>query len=212
MESSEQDIVTQILRDANEEAKLIVKKAKTSAEFLLEKQRQSGRTNAQKEANTILKRAKNEAEIIQGKTNSDLRRQASWTVLSEKNRLIQDVIDEAKSQLVNLEETPKQVQFLEKLILDAGSVLGGGELLVFLNQKDSKLQLNFSRLAKKITKATGVKTKISLSTGHIPNSGVLVKKIEEKIFVDNTFESIFRRKEKELKLKIAKTLFATTET
>lgn len=211
MESSHQDIVNRILKDANEEAEEIVKNAKTSAESLLEKQRQSGRDDAQKQANIILKRAQNDADIIQGKTSSDIRRQASWSVLSEKNRLIQKVIDEAKNRLFDIEKTPQYVQFLEKLTLDAGSVLGGGELMVLLNQKDSKLQSSFSKLAKKITEATGVKTNLSRSEQDLATSGILIKKVENKIFVDNTIEAIFKRQEKQLKLKIAKILFASVD-
>jgi V/A-type H+-transporting ATPase subunit E len=209
VESPEQDIVNRILKDATQEAEQIVKSAKMSAESLLEKQRQSGRDDAQKQANTILRRAQNEADIIRGKTSSDIRRQASWSVLSEKNRLIQKVIDEAKNRLFDIEKTPQYVQFLEKLTVDAGSVLGGGELMVLLNQKDSKLQSSFSKLAKKITEATGVKTNLSRSEQDLATSGILIKKVESKIFVDNTIEAIFKRQEKQLKLKIAKILFAT---
>ncbi len=212
MESSEQDIITRILKDANEEAELIVKNAKTSAELLLEKQRQSGRNDAQKQANTLLKRAQNEAQIIRGKTNSDIQRQASWSVLSEKNRLIQKVIDTVSNQLVDLKNTPKYVLFLEKLTVESGSVLGGGNLTPHLSEDDSKIRLNLSKLAKEITKKTGTKTKLSLSNEHILTPGVLVKKVEDNIFVDNSFESILKRQQKQLKLKIAKILFAPIDT
>ena len=211
MESPEQDIVNRILKDATQEAEQIVKNAKMSAESLLENQRQSGRDDAQKQANTILRRAQNEADIIRGKTNSDIRRQAGWSVLSEKNRLIQKVLDEAKTRLFDMEKTPQYMQFLEKLAVDAGSVLGGGELMVVLNQKDSKLQASFSKLAKKITEATGVKTNLSRSEQDLATSGIVIKKIADNIFVDNTFEAIFKRQEKQLKLKIGKTLFGSID-
>jgi len=212
VESSEQDIVTRIIKDATEEAELIVKNAKKSAELLLEKQRQSGQDDAQKHVNIILKRAHNEAEIIQGKTNSDIRRQASWSILSEKNRLIQNVIDAAKSRLIEMEKTSKYLQFLEKLTVEAGSVLGGGNLTIHLSEKDSKMRLDFSKLSKEIIKKTGAKTKLALSNEHILTPGVFVRKVEDKIFVDNTFEAILKRQQKQLKPKIAKILFATMET
>ena len=211
MESSEQEIINRILKDAAEEADLIVEKSKKSAELLLENQRHDARNGAQKEANVILKRAKNEAEIIRGKTATDIRRQAGWTVLSEKNRLLQKVLDEVKDRLVNMKKTASYVPLLENLIVDAGCVLGGGTLIVLLNEKDSTLQLNFAQLTKQITARTNNKTKLTLAKEHIQSAGVMVKTVDNKIFVDNTFESIVNRREKELKTKIAKILFSSIE-
>lgn len=212
MESSQQDIINRILKDATQEAELIIQNAKKSAELLLENQRQNARNQAQKEANSILKRAKNEAEIIRGKTNSEIQRHASWSVLAEKNRLIQKVIDTVSNQLTSLKDTPKYVTILEKLTVEAGSVLEGGNLTLHLSEKDSKINLHLSKLSKEITKKTGAKTKLSLSNEHILTRGVLVKKVEDKIFVDNTFESILNRHQKQLKLKIARILFSAIET
>lgn len=210
MESSQQEIINRILKDATDEAELIINKAKESAELLLENQRLSAHANAQKEANSILKKAQNEAEIIRGKTANNIRRQSVWIVLSEKNRIIKNVLDSVKQRLIDLKKTSKYVPFLEKLTVDAGSALGGGTLTVFLNKTDSKLQLNLEKLAKQITSETGVETKLSLSKENIDSSGVVVKTADNKIFVDNTFESILKRQEKELKIKIAKILFNTT--
>jgi len=211
MESSQQEIINRILKEATEEAELIIKKAKESAESLLANQRQTARANAEKEANSILKRAKNEAEIIRAKTITDIKRQSSWTVLSEKNRLIKNVLDSVKQRLIALKKSPKYIPLLEKLTVDAGSALGGGMLIVFLNEPDSKLQLNLENVAKEITAKTGIETKLSLSQEHIQNAGVVVKTVDNKIFVDNTFESILKRQEKELKIKIAKILFSSID-
>ena len=207
MESTEQDIINRTLKAATEEAEVIIKKAKDSAESLLESQRQTARSNAQKKANSIRKRAQKESEIIRGKTATEIRQQAGWTVLSEKNRLIQNVLDEAKNRLENMEKKGNYVDFLEKLTVDAGSSLGGGTLTVSLNDADSKLSLNFEKLAKQIFSKTGVETKLSRSKELIPSAGVIVQTDNAKIFVDNTFESILKRQENKLKIIISKTLF-----
>ena len=65
-----------------------------------------------------------------------------------------------------------------------------------------------TKLEKEITAQTGVKTKLCLSEEHIATAGVVVKAVDNRVFVDNTFESILRRREKELKPKIAKILFS----
>ncbi len=60
----------------------------------------------------LLKRAANDADIIRGKVSIEIKRQAGWIVLSEKNRLITSVLDEVKNRLVNMQKSEKYVRFL----------------------------------------------------------------------------------------------------
>ena len=139
MESSGNEIIDQILTDANEEAENIVKDAQTSAETIIQQQRQSARHNTEKKVQSLLKRAENDADIIRGKVSTDIKMKADWIVLSEKNRLITNVVDEIKNRLMKLKKSEKYVPVLEKLIVDAGTVLGGGMLELLLSEKDSTL-------------------------------------------------------------------------
>lgn len=206
MESSGHEILDRILKDASEKAENIVKDAKISAERLLEKQRQAARHNAEKEAHSILKKAENDADIIRGKVATDIKRRAGWMVLSKKNHLITNVLDEVKNRLVNLKKS-EYVLVLEKLIIDAGTVLGGGILEVMLNGNDSTLPLKLDKLEKEISDRTGVNTQLKISEQKTNEAGIIVKTIDNRLFVDNTFEAILRRRERELRLKIARTLF-----
>ena len=207
MESSTDKIIDRILKDAREEAKTIVKEAKRSAELLIEKRRQSALHNAEKDVYSLLKRAENEAEIIRGKVSTDIKRNASWIVLAEKERLVTSVLNEVKNRLVNLQKSEEYLPVLKKLIVDAGIVLGGGMLEVVLNENDLSLPLKSDTLGKKISEETGVKTQLKFSEQQIKAVGVIVKTIDGRIFVDNTFEAILSRRERELKLKIARILF-----
>ena len=208
MESSTNKILDRILNDAKEEAKAIVKEAKKSAEVMLENQRQMALRNAEKEALYLLRRAENEADIIRGKVTTDVKRRTGWAVLFEKDRLITSVLNEVKSRLVNLQKSEEYLPVLEKLIVDAGIVLGGGTLEVMLNENDSSLPLKLNKLEKKIADGTGVKTRLKISKQQTKAVGVMVKTVDGKIFVDNTFEAILSRRERELRLKIARILFS----
>lgn len=208
MESSDNKIIDRILNDAREEAKTIVKEAKRSAEMLLEKQRQLASHSAEKEVYSLLKRAENEAAVIKGKVTTDIKRKAGWLVLSEKERLVTSVLNEVKNRLVNLQKSEEYLPVLEKLIVDAGTVLDGGTLEVMLNENDSSLPLKLNKLEKKIADGTGVKTRLKISKQQIKAVGVIVKTNDGKIFVDNTFEAILSRRERELRLKIARILFS----
>ncbi|MDH5691208.1 MAG: V-type ATP synthase subunit E family protein [Candidatus Bathyarchaeota archaeon] len=208
MESSDNRIIDRILNDAREERKAIIKEAKRSAEMLLEKQRQLARHSAEKEVYSLLKRAENEASVIKGKVTTDIKRRAGWLVLSEKERLVTSVLNEVKNRLVNLQKSEEYLPVLEKLIVDAGTVLDGETLEVMLNENDSSLPLKLNKLEKKIADETGVKTQLKISKQQIKAVGVIVKTNDGKIFVDNTFEAILSRRERELRLKIARILFS----
>ena len=212
MESSANKILDRILNDAKEEAKAIIKEAKRSAEMLLEKQRKLALHNADKEVYSLLKRAENEAAVIKGKVTTDIKRRAGWVVLSEKERLVTSVLNEVKNRLVNLQKSEEYLPVLEKLIIDAGTVLGGGTLEVMLNENDSSLPLKLNKLEKKIADGTGVKTRLKISKQQIKAVGVIVKTVDGRIFVDNTFEAILSRRERELRLKIARILFSRAST
>ena len=208
MESSENRIIDRILNDAREEAETIVKDAQKSAETIIEKQRKTARHNAEKEVYSLLKRAENEADIIRGKVSTDIKRRAGWIVLSEKDRLITSVLTEAKNKLVNMQNSKEYFLILEKLIVDSAAVLDGGILEVLLNKKDSALPLKLDKLEKEISDRIGVKTQLRFSDQHITAVGVIVKTVDDRIFVNNTFEVILSRRERELRLKIAQILFS----
>ena len=212
MENTENRIIDRILTDAREEAKTIVKNAQTYAETSIEKQRLSARQAADKEANSLLKKAQNEANIIGEKIYTDVKRQAGWTVLSEKNRLITNVLNEVKNRLLNIQEnSDAYITVLERLIVNAGAVLGGGELELLLNENDSKLSFRLDRLGKEISDKTGMNTRLSVSDQRITAVGIIVKTADNRIFVDNTFKAILSRREKELRLKTARILFSTAD-
>ena len=208
MESSTDKISETILKDAREKAKTIVDQAEKSAKSIIENRRQSARQTAEKYVYSLLKRSENEAAIIKGKVATDIKKKASWIVLSEKDRLVTKVLNEAKSRLMNLQKTKKYQPIIEKLIVEAGTVLGGGALEIMLNENDKSLPLKLKELEKQITEKTGSKTQLQLSKQQIKTAGVTVKTKDGRIFVDNTFEAILRRRERELRLKTARILFS----
>ena len=211
MKASENRIIDRILKDARAEAEIIIKDAQKSAETIIEKQRLSALHSAEKEANSLLKKAENEADIVRGKVSTDIKRRAGWMVLSEKNRLITRVLTEVKNRLVNMQNSEEYFPILEKLIVDASAVLGGGVLEVLLNENDTKLPLKLDKLVKEISDRIGMETHLRFSEQQITEVGVKVRTIDNLIFVDNTFEGILSRRERELRLKIAQILFSQVD-
>ena len=208
MESEAQKITDQILIDAKEDAKSVIVEARKSAEMMLERQSEVGRQKAAERVSSVVSRARNESDITRGMVFTDIRRKAGWMVLSEKERLITDVLNEAKSRLTALAKTEKFMPELERMILDAGIALGGGELQIILNERDSALPLRLNAISKAISEKTDNRTELKLSKERTKASGgVIVKLADGKVVLDNTFEAMLKRREKDLRLKIARILF-----
>jgi len=208
VESEAQKITSQILIDAREDAKSVIIEARKSAEMMQERQSELGRQKAAERVSSIVGRARNESDITRGMVFTDIRRKAGWMVLSEKERLMANVLDEAKSRLTALAKTEKYIPALERIILDAGIALGGGELQIILNERDSDLPLKLNAISKAVSEKTGNRTELKLlKEGTKASGGVIVKSVDGKVILDNTFEATLKRRERELRLKIARILF-----
>lgn len=208
MESEAQKITDQILIDAREDAKSVIIETRKSAEMMLERQVELGRQKAAERVSSIVGKARNESDITREMVFTDIRRKAGWMVLSEKERLITNVLDEAKSRLTALAKTEKYIPELERIILDAGIALGGGELQIILNDRYSDLSLKLNAISKAVSEKTGNRTELKLSKeGTKTSGGVIVKLVDGKVILDNTFEAILKRRERGLRLKIARILF-----
>ncbi|UCD96124.1 MAG: hypothetical protein JSV35_06415 [Candidatus Bathyarchaeota archaeon] len=207
MESKIQKIAQHILDDAMEESKSIVDDAQRSVDVLVEKRKHLALQNAEKETQARIKNARREAEIIVGKVTMEMKREAHWKVLSEKENLTSIVFEKVMERLLKLVESEDYIPILEKLVIDACSTLGGGNLEIIMNENKSSRQLNLTSLESVITELTGVETQLTVAKQIIQSLGVKVKTMDGKIEVDNTFEAIMKRREKELRFKIMKILF-----
>jgi V/A-type H+-transporting ATPase subunit E len=201
-------ITEMILEEAKKTAEHIIQEAQKSVEETLEKQRQLGVQKANELAQALLKKAESEAELDKLNSMANAKIEANWVILSKKETWINNVLIEAKKELKVLTQSKKYLPILERLITEAGVTSGGKELEVLLNAQDSALPLKLENLAKKISEKTGFKTKIRLSEEKLKViGGAIVRTADGKVIMDNTFDDILRRREKELRSEIAKILF-----
>jgi vacuolar-type H+-ATPase subunit E/Vma4 len=201
-------ITEMILEEAKKSAEGIFQEAEKSAKDILKKQKQRGAQKANEAAQILLRKAESEAELNKLNNIANSRIKANWVILSKKETWIDNVLNEAKNELTIMTQTKKYLPILEKLITEAGVILGGKELEVLLNPQDSALPLRLDNIAKKITEKTGFKTKLNLSKEKLETiGGAVVRKANGKVIMDNTFDDIFVRREKDLLSKIAEILF-----
>jgi vacuolar-type H+-ATPase subunit E/Vma4 len=201
-------ITEMILEEAKKSAEHIIQEAQKSAEETLEKQRQLGVQKANESARLLFKKAESEVELNKLRSMANAKIKANWVILSKKETWIDNVLNEAKNKLKILTQSKKYLPILEKLIIEAGVILGGKELEVLLNKQDSASPLKLDDLAKEISERTGFETKLRLSEEK-PKviGGAIVRTANGKVVMDNTFDDILRRREKDLRSEIAKILF-----
>jgi len=197
-----------ILEEAKKTAEHIIQEAQKSAEEKLEKQRQLGVQKANELAQVLLKKAESEAELDKLNSMANGKIEANWVILSKKETWIDNVLNEAKNELKILTQSKKYLPILEKLITEAGIILGGKELEVSMNKQDSTLPVKLDNIAKEISEKTGFKTKLRLSKEKLKViGGAIVRTANGKVIMDNTFDDILVRREKDLRFEIAKILF-----
>jgi vacuolar-type H+-ATPase subunit E/Vma4 len=201
-------ITEMILDEAKKTAEHIIQEAQKSAEEMLEKQRQLGVQKANELGQVLLKKAESEAELNKLNSMANAKIKANWVILSKKETWIDNVLNEAKNELKILTQSKEYISILEKLIKEAGVTSGGKELEVLLNEPDSTLPLKLDNIAKEISEKTGFKTKLRLSEGKLKViGGAIVRTANGKVIMDNTFDDILVRREKDLRSEIAKVLF-----
>ena len=201
-------ITEMIVEEAKKSAEHILDRAKKSAADMLKRQKQRGIQRAKEAAKILLKKAETEAELnkLNSMANSKIR--AKWVILSKKETWIDNVLNETRNELKVLTQSEKYLPILKRQITEAGVILGGKKLEVLLNPQDSVLPLKLDNLAKEISEKTGSETELNISKEK-PEvlGGAMVRTADGKVIMDNTFDDILRRREKELQSEIAKILF-----
>ena len=197
-----------ILQEAKESAEIIINDAKQLAIKTVNKQKQMGIKDAKEKRASTLKKAKNEATMERLHKIANSKITANWVVLSRKDEIINSVIDETKKRLIKFTKTKDYSLLIEKQIIEGATVLGGNTIELILNRKDSKLQLDLTKLSKKISSITKNNTKIKLSTEKNRSiGGIMLKTSDRKIILDYTFDDLLKQKEKMIKNEISNLLF-----
>ncbi|WP_277218238.1 V-type ATP synthase subunit E [Peptoniphilus vaginalis] len=116
-----ENILNKIIKDAEEKAQLIIKEAEEKEKTIIENREEEGRFLA----NKIGEIAEREREDILKRSKSSEELKARDKILSEKNRIIDEVLEKVVSELENLSEDDF-VKFLKNNLRDEN--LKGGTI------------------------------------------------------------------------------------
>ncbi|MCX8204223.1 MAG: V-type ATP synthase subunit E family protein [Candidatus Nezhaarchaeota archaeon] len=203
--SSFDRLIEKILNDAKSEAELILNKAKSEVEALKEEARKEAYAKLEAEVTKFKESYEEEARrrIVEARVKAKER----W--LKEREALIDRVVEKVKERLAVFVNSPQYVRALELLIEEAAINIGGGDLVVQLNEKDSKLSIDFEGIAKRVAFKTGVDTKFKVSETNLRCiGGAIVSTTDRSLIYDNTLESRLERLAAEVRLRAFKILFA----
>jgi len=202
--------VEKILVEAKKKADGIVEEAKRAAEEALKRQEEEAREKARQDTQKLIDSAKAEAERTRLSVISEAKFKLSWIVPSTKDALIQEVFDSVKAKMEVFTGKLEYKTYIERLITEGAEALGGGEIIIVLNERDSKLKLDLNKISENVTRELGTDTTIRLSPENVRYiGGVIVKTADGKIAVDNTVEGLIERISRESRLKVARELFAS---
>jgi vacuolar-type H+-ATPase subunit E/Vma4 len=199
-------ITREIIEEAEKEAASIIKEAQKQKKDFIENKKDEAIQAAQEELDRLIRR-REEAKLERERIIADAKLKADWKILEEKQKILDDIIDDLKKEIKEYTKTNRYYELLKELIVTAGSVLQGGNLILVLNQKDSS-KINTEEISDKITSETETETNLTISNEKHEDYGAIIKTQDNKIIVDNRLSSILERMEKELRQKAATIVLA----
>jgi V/A-type H+-transporting ATPase subunit E len=197
-------MVDDIISNAKTEANKFIDDAKKQTKEVLDK----AEVVAIKEKQDLLEIQSKQINEWEKQQIASLNLQARRTVLQKKEEKIQEVYEQAKAELKKIPKKAAYDKVLEGLIIEAGSALGGGNLVIKARSEDKSKIKDLTALAKAITKACGNKCGLKLSKDTISALGGVVLVTEDgSITIDNTFDARLEQKLREIRTSVANKLF-----
>jgi len=194
------DINEKIISDAKIQADKIIAQAEDKANNIIKK----GKKEADNIKNLILHRYNQEASLKKSKILTEANLEAKKIILSEKQKIIEDVFNKASESILKLEDKDYR-NIIKKMILDN---IETGDETIFIDHSDrDKISESFIEDINKELKSKGEKRELKLSTSYLPIKGGVVigsGKIRKNI----SLEFLLKKIREELEIQISKDLFS----
>jgi len=193
------DISEKIISDARIQADKIISQAEDNANNIIKK----GKKEADNSKNLILYKYNQEASLIKSKILTEANLEARKNILTEKQKIIQNVFNKASESILKLDDK-NYLNIIKKMIL--GNTETGDET-IFIDHSDRiKISESFIDDINKELKSKGEKGGLKLSTSYLPIKGGVVigsGKIRKNISLGFLLKII----REELEIQISKDLF-----
>ncbi|MFW6110899.1 MAG: V-type ATP synthase subunit E [Thermoproteota archaeon] len=194
MEISEstETIRKKIISDAKERAERMKGEAREKADKILQEAGERAEEMKERE----LEKIKQHTEETRKQDIAEKKVDYHRRVQNYKSELIEDTFNEVRNRLREYVENPVYKETLNDLIIEAGTTLGGGNLVIKLNERDKK-EMSEDRLeeiSERITEQTRTETDITVEEETVDTiGGSMVTLSDQKATIDNTLEARLER-------------------
>ena len=200
-------LAQKIVEDAKAEAGRIVREAEDFMKSLTARRKREGREKGGAEAKQIIESARADAQRIRRSKLSSAKVRSNWMMLMAKEEIIKKTMSLVVEELKKYVASDEYTAYLSKTIEELCVALGAEEVEVLLNEDDLKRGVDVSSISKNVSDRLGKPVRIVVKGERISNiGGVIVRTADGRVAINNTFEEIIARREREIRLAIAQEL------
>ena len=206
MSAGTDKIVSSIMSDAQIKAESILAEAEKEKEAIISE----GNEKAAAEKEKILENADKQAKMRYQQIISEAKMNSRRMELEAREEVIEEAFSKAEEKLKEIasSDAAEYKASLEKVITEAGTEIGGGDMLVLVKESDvSKLKGSLPSIEKSISDKTGTPTKLEMGENINTIGGAIIRTKNGEIEVNNTIEARMLRFKKSLRSKVAGILF-----
>ncbi|MCL2116067.1 MAG: V-type proton ATPase subunit E [Methanobrevibacter sp.] len=206
MSSGTENIVSNIKSEAQIKADKILQEAEVKVDSILE----NGNKKAEAEKNNILDDAKKQSDMRYQQIISEAKMNSRRLELEAREEVIETAFNKANDELKNIASSSdtKYVSSLNKMIKEAATEIGGGNLIVQVKEEDkTKISSKLSSIANEIKSELNKDTNLEIGEAIETIGGAILKTKNGEIVVNNTIEARMIRYKKALRSEVAQILF-----
>ncbi len=172
---------------------------------------EEAKRRADEKASTITKKADLQAKSELAKYEASAKLKSKYRMLEVKNELINEVLTTVEKQMESIVGKAEYKKVLTRLIVDGCKSMSEEKLELVL-PKGHASYVDIAAIEKIIAKEIGKKTKLSISKENKRSKGgVIIRRLDNTKWVDNTFEDRLVRFENTVRDTIFRILFESRE-
>jgi len=206
MSAGTDKIVSSIMSDAQIKAESILAEAEKEKEAIISE----GNVQAAAEKEKILENADKQAKMRYQQIISEAKMNSRRMELEAREEVIEEAFSKAEEKLKEIasSDAAEYKASLEKVITEAGTEIGGGDLIVLVKENDmTKIKGSLPSIEKSISDKTGTPTKLEMGENINTIGGSIIRTKNGEIEVNNTIEARMLRFKKSLRSEVAGILF-----
>lgn len=206
MSSGTDKIVSNIISGAQSKVDVINQDAESEANSIIE----SGNRKAEASKEKILIDGEKQSNMKYQRIISEAKMNSRRAQLGAREEVIENAFKKAQEELEKLASSSSEdyKKSLRKLIIEAATEIGGGDLIIQLKTDDvEKVKESLNDLEKEIESKSGNSTTFEIGEPIKTIGGVVIRTKNGDIEVNNTIEARMLRFKKDLRSEVAKILF-----